>query len=67
MVELCVTRVIVSLDVVHGSSLAESVDLPQSPHILHDVRVFSYMLLVALEVDCVNFVKPDQGDEQADI
>ena len=67
MVKLSVTRVVVSLDMVHGGSLSECINLPQSPHVLHDMGVFSYVFLVALEVDSVDFVKPDEGDEQADV
>lgn len=64
-VELWVRTEVVSLNVVHVGTGLKAVDLPQGFHVLHDVRIIRYLLLVALEVNYVDLVEPNQGREDS--
>jgi len=67
IVHLWVAREVVHFDVIHVGGLLDALDLPNVAAVAEDVGVLADEARVALEVDGVNLVVPDQRLEQADV
>ena len=66
-VETAVTLVVVSFDVVHVYKATHAFLVEEPPDVLAELSVLPDVLLVALEVEVVNWVESDQEVEKPDI
>ena len=62
-----VTPIVMFLDVFHVYCTAHSRDLEDVFRVIEEIRVFAQQLPIALEVNRIDLVKPNEADKQADI
>ena len=67
MVQRWMASVIVRLDMIHIRRLLDTVNLPDIDAVAENVGVFTHRLRVTLEIDCVNFIIPNESLEEPDI